>query len=74
MTQKSRPPTRYALSIALFGLGVALLIAEQNAGIAWTVIVGSFALAASATDDAASDERKTRVQARRVSPGRSRAR
>jgi uncharacterized membrane protein len=74
MTQKSRTPTRYALSIALFGLGVALLIAEQNAGIAWTVIVGSFALAASATDDAASDERKTRAQARRVSPGRSRAR
>jgi hypothetical protein len=74
MTQKSRTPARCALSIALFGLGVALLIAEQNAGIAWTVIVGSFALAASATDDAASDERKTRAQARRVSPGRSRAR
>jgi hypothetical protein len=74
MTQQSRKPRRYALSIALFGLGVALLIAEQNAGIAWTVIVGSFALAASPTGDAASDERKTRAPARRVSPSRSRAR
>ena len=59
MTQKSRTSRRYALSIALFGLGVALLIAEQNAGIAWTVIVGSFALAASPTDDAASDEARS---------------
>lgn len=74
MTQKSRTSRRYALSIALFGLGVALLIAEQNAGIAWTVIVGSFALAASPADDAALDERKTRAPARRVSPSRSQPR
>ena len=74
MTQKSRTPALYGLSIALFGLGVALLIAEQNAGIAWTAIVGSLALAARPAADAAPDERRDHAPARRVTPDRSQAR
>jgi len=56
MTQGSR--SRFGLQIALFGLGLALLIAGQNAGIAWGIIVGSFALAAMWAGDAASDQRR----------------
>ena len=54
MTQGSRSSARFGLPIALFGLGVGLLIAEQNAGIAWGIILGSFALAPMWAGDAAS--------------------
>ena len=57
MTQ-SRTLTRHGVPIALLALGAALVIAEQNAGIAWAVIVGSLALAARAADDSVSDKRK----------------
>jgi hypothetical protein len=57
MTQ-SRTFTRYGVPIALLALGVSLVIVEQNAGIAWAVVVGSLALAARAADDSVSDKRK----------------
>jgi hypothetical protein len=58
MTQVSRSLARLGLPIVLFGVSVALLIGEQNAGIAWATIVASFALAVMWAGDAASDQRR----------------
>ena len=68
MTQGSRSSARFGLPIALFGLGVGLLIAEQNAGIAWGIILGAFALAAMWAGDAASDQRSIPRDSRESQP------
>ena len=58
MTPISRSFARLGLPIALFGLGVALLIAEQNAGIACGIIVWSFAFGTMWAGDDTSDQRR----------------
>jgi len=72
MTPISRSFARLGLPIALFGLGVALLSAEQNAGIACGIIVWSFAFATMWAGDDTSDQRQDPARQQGESAVRSR--